>query len=50
VHGNLQKEQAISLVETGRSTLDLKQVAKEDLVDVRCIAIPAGKTYLFPLI
>jgi len=46
VHGNLAKEQAIGLVETARKTLNLKKVAKDDLVDVRCIAIPAGKSYL----
>ena len=46
VHGNLAKDQAIGLVEAARKTLDLKKVAKEDLVDVRCIAIPAGKTFL----
>ena len=34
------------MVETARKTLDLKKVAKEDLVDVRCIAIPAGKSFL----
>jgi insulysin len=34
------------LVDTARNTLNLKKVAKEDLVDVRCIAIPPGKSFL----
>jgi secreted Zn-dependent insulinase-like peptidase len=46
VHGNIAKEQAIGLVEKARSTLDLKKIAKEDLVDVRCVALPAGKSLL----
>ena len=46
VHGNLAKDQAIGLVEKARSTLDLKKIAKEDLVDVRCVALPAGKSLL----
>jgi hypothetical protein len=34
------------IVERARTTFSLKKVAKEDLVDVRCIAIPSGKKYL----
>ena len=40
------KDQAVGLVERARSTFSLKKIAKEDLVDVRCIAIPPGKKYL----
>lgn len=46
VHGNISKEQALGLVETARNTILPKSIAKEDLVDVRCIALPAGKTFL----
>jgi secreted Zn-dependent insulinase-like peptidase len=46
VHGNMTKQQAVGLVERARGTFSLKKIAKEDLVDVRCIAIPAGNKYL----
>ena len=46
VHGNLDKSQAISLVEKSRSLLQLRPVHKDDLVDVRCIALPPHKNYL----
>jgi len=45
-HGNLSKDQAIDLVERARTTFSLNKIAKEDLVDVRCIAIPQGHKYL----
>ncbi len=43
VHGNLSEDQAVGLVDRARATLKVKSVAKEDLVDVRCIALPGGK-------
>jgi insulysin len=46
VHGNLSKDQAINLVEKAREILNPKTIAKEDLVDVRCIALPPGKNLL----
>lgn len=47
VHGNLTKEQALGLVDKARETIKPKSIAKEDLVDVRCIALPAGKQILY---
>lgn len=46
VHGNLSADQAINLVDKARATLSVKSVAKEDLVDVRCVALPSGKSVL----
>lgn len=46
MHGNLSKEQALSIVHKARETLKPLSIAKEDLVDVRCIALPPGKNYL----
>lgn len=46
VHGNLSADQAVSLVDTARATLSPHSIAKEDLVDVRCIALPNGKKIL----
>ena len=42
----MSKDQAINLVEKAREILNPKTIAKEDLVDVRCIALPAGKNLL----
>jgi secreted Zn-dependent insulinase-like peptidase len=42
----LSKDQAINLVEKAREILNPKTIAKEDLVDVRCIALPPGKNLL----
>lgn len=49
VHGNIGKEDAIKLVEKSREILSLKPVDKEDLVDIRCIALPAGHTHLLEI-
>ena len=46
VHGNLSADQALGLVEKARDTVKPKSIAKEDLVDVRCIALPPGKQIL----
>lgn len=36
----------MGLVDRARSTLRVKSIAKEDLVDVRCVALPSGKQIL----
>ena len=42
VSGNIAKEQAVHMTERAREILALKPVDKEDLVDIRCIALPVG--------
>ena len=49
VHGNIDKDVAVSLVERARETLNLKPVGREDLADVRCIAIPPNSHYLLEI-
>ena len=49
VHGNIDKDVAVSLVERARETLKLKPVGREDLADVRCIAIPPNSHYLLEI-
>ena len=46
MHGNFSKEQAVGLVERARATFKPCSIAKEDLIDVRCIALPAGQSFL----
>jgi len=41
VNGNISKDSSIQLVEKAREILVLRPVDKEDLVDVRCVALPA---------
>ena len=41
VHGNIAKETAITLVEKAVEIFGSKGVEKEDLADVRCVALPA---------
>ena len=46
VHGNMESTQAIGLVEKARSLFNIKPTAKEDLVDIRCIALQPGNYQL----
>lgn len=49
MHGNIERNEAIQLVEKARETLQLKVADKEDLVDVRCIALPPNSHYLLEI-
>jgi len=39
VHGNVSKENAIHIVEKARSTLNLQETHKDDLVSIRCLSL-----------
>jgi secreted Zn-dependent insulinase-like peptidase len=39
IHGNITKDTAVQIAEKARETLNLIPVDKEDLVDLRCIAL-----------
>jgi hypothetical protein len=47
VAGNVGRESAIKIVDKARHILDLKMIEKEDLSDVRCVALEKGKSYLY---
>jgi len=49
VNGNFDKKEAINMVEKARELFSLVPVEKEDLVDVRCIALEKGANYLLQL-
>lgn len=46
VHGNIEKDVALLIMEKTRETLALKPADKEDLVDIRAIALPLDSNYL----
>lgn len=46
VHGNIDKEVTSLIMEKTRETLALKAADKEDLVDIRTIALPPNSSYL----
>ena len=45
VNGNITKESAVEVVEKGRHVFNLKAVDKEDLCEVRVLALNPGVTY-----
>ncbi len=47
VTGNLDKQSAILMVEKARTVLSLANVDKDDLADVRCVALKNKSHYLF---
>jgi insulysin len=49
VNGNFEKNTAIKMVEKARELFNVKPVDKEDLVDIRCIALPSGVTHLLEI-
>ena len=49
VHGNIYKNVVVHMVDTAREALNLKNADKEDLVDVRTIAIPPNSHYLLEI-
>lgn len=44
ISGNMSKETTIDMVTVAREVLGLNPVDKEDLVDIRAIALPSGVT------
>lgn len=49
VNGNFDKTSAVKMVEQARQVFNVKPVEKEDLVDVRCIALKQGTNYLLEM-
>jgi len=49
VNGNISKESSIQLVEKAREILSIRPVDKEDLLDVRCVSLPAQQTQLLEI-
>lgn len=49
VNGNIGKDNAIEVVEKGRGVFNLQPTEKEDLSEVRTIALNPGVSYLFEI-